>query len=597
VGEQGGRGLRRNYVLWIGTNVVFVMFHPWWIGSFTLLPEIARSIAISLILFVLPAIGWVALLGPQPRALGMRLARHLIVSTVVFFVWLGIRAGAGLELTPVLAWNLSWLLTNVGFIAARMLGVYTPQRRALLPQEAAIGAVCFLAAYGLYFWAATRVVPPQQDQDLEVVGTGYGLLTRLEPLLLTDRQSVYFFAHPPLLHLYVAGSYLLDDGVADLRFYYDSSARVRDAWEGRPVVPPVEPFQLAGRPKELPVPPGMYRVVAVSGLDYHLSSGTGPPVAVSIESVELDRIYSHYQIRPLLVASRTPNIFFAAATVALLAIWAGRISHRRWLGVLVATAYASSPEVVVRSSYGGYFSVGALACILMLLANERWRWSSRRGRFWLPGMIGVFAALVDHKLIVLPAALGLIAIFGRGNRPLARLHPVAVGFAVGTLSFWMWGLATAPGPFIDDHLRGHLIDRLTHHNPFDYGGYPTPTGLWAEFNAHTGYVLLPAGLFLIAWGLWRTRRAPASRTNPSLGPWLLWIALTAGAFTIVDWRMTKHLILLALPLCLGLVPGRVAARWRVALPVVAGILLVLLNAVSIAGLARDFQSFTVTPAW
>ncbi len=70
----------------------------------------------------------------------------------------------------------------------------------------------------------------QVDQDLEVLATGFGLLTRFEPLLLTDRHGVYFFAHPPLLHFYVAGSFLFQGSLDELETYDEASRRVRDVW-------------------------------------------------------------------------------------------------------------------------------------------------------------------------------------------------------------------------------------------------------------------------------------------------------------------------------------------------------------------------------
>jgi hypothetical protein len=103
--------------------------------------------------------------------------------------------------------------------------------------EFVVGSALFLGAGLLYFVAATRIVPPQVDHDLEVQATGYGLVTRFEPLLLTDRDTIYYFAHPPLLHLWVGGSFLLQGELESLRFYDDVSQRARAARGDRPLVP------------------------------------------------------------------------------------------------------------------------------------------------------------------------------------------------------------------------------------------------------------------------------------------------------------------------------------------------------------------------
>ena len=78
---------------------------------------------------------------------------------------------------------------------------------------------------------------------------------------------------------------------------------------------------------------------------------------------------------------------------------------------------------------------------------------------------------------------------------------------------------------------------------------------------------------------------------------VVWMALTAVAFSAVDWRQTKHLMPLMLPLCLA--PAHWAATGRVARLVVAVALAALLlwNLCALGGLAADFAVFRVTPAW
>ena len=79
--------------------------------------------------------------------------------------------------------------------------------------------------------------------------------------------------------------------------------------------------------------------------------------------------------------------------------------------------------------------------------------------------------------------------------------------------------------------------------------------------------------------------------------WLIYILVTAVVFTIVDWRMTKHLALIIMPLVLAVVPDRSAPRWRIAAAVVCLGLVALFQARDVIALARDFSSFVVTPQW
>lgn len=557
--------------------------------------------AIGVVLFLLPAVGWSGVLRPSSRALGVRLAAHVLVSTGVLIGAVAAIALVGQPLTASAAWTAVWGATMLGLVASAMRRPAPATRRALTSRETGIGLACAGGAFVFFLWGATVVVPPLEDQDLEVTGTAVSLLTRFEPLLLTDRGGTYFFAHPPLLHAWVGGAHLLSGSLPDLRVYDDSSRRVHDARAGRTVEPPDGPIRLHGHPLDLPVQPGDYEVVSVTGTQYRLVGEDGVAVDVPIDAVELDRIYAHYRAHPLRLASRAANVFLAAGTVALLAIWAGRISRRWGLGVLVAVTYATSPEVFVRSSYGGYFAAGGFVSLLMLLASEAWSRSPSTGHTRLAVLAGALAALIDHKLIVLPVVLGGLHLWrrwsdGPGSRDGAWVHPVAAGFVAGTTAFWVWGLWLSPDAFIADHIRGHLVDRVLHHNPLGYGGYLSPAGLWVEFMRHTGWLLLPGGLALLGLDLWR-RQSGAGRFIPDRPVWLAWMLVTAAAFTAIDWRMTKHVMPLALPLCLALTPGHRAARHRVAMAVAVCLVVLLLNAVDLRTLALTFDAFRVTPIW
>jgi hypothetical protein len=130
-------------------------------------------------------------------------------------------------------------------------------------------------------------------------------------------------------------------------------------------------------------------------------------------------------------------------------------------------------------------------------------------------------------------------------------------------------------------------------NPLGYGGYAPPAGLWIEFIRHTGYVVVPASLALLVYDLWSGR----TRDAASRGVWLTWILIAGVAFTVIDWRMTKHIIPLIVPMVLALAPDRRAPAWRLAAAAAVLAVALVLNVSMLAGLARDFASFVVTPAW
>jgi hypothetical protein len=286
-----------------------------------------------------------------------------------------------------------------------------------------------------------------------------------------------------------------------------------------------------------------------------------------------------------------------------LGCWVATLTGRWWAGFLAALAYATSPEVFVRSSYGGYFAIGNFALLLMLMATAYGNSSSDSKQGLYGFAAGGFAAWSDHKLVLFPLALFLWQILKTGsqwNRNLvkAAFLPVVVGFAVGTVLFWVYGSLINPAVFWLDHVRTHLFDRMLHYNPLGYGGYPSVTGLWIEFSRHTGYLLLPLGLLSLCLLLFSSKNSRSSKPFYGMaGLWAVYFIINAIVFSWADWRMTKHLMFL-LPV-LYLAPLLWAGKYSKHLVLVSVIFLALLtwNVYIVHGIATNFPGFHVTPAW
>ncbi|MCP5112401.1 MAG: hypothetical protein GY953_16375, partial [bacterium] len=245
------------------------------------------------------------------------------------------------------------------------------------------------------------------DQDPDVLGFGYALATRFEPLLVSDREVVHKLSHPPLFHFCVAGSFLYFDRLDYLSYYDEASRRALCAKRGLPF----EPFD--GTVGELANGVGDHRVIGIEGPDYvidpPLSTGSRRIPVWEFESAVLGQYYFN---DPQRLPARTPSIFLAALTLAMLGSWIHRFTGRWWIALLVAAAYATSPEVFVRSSYGGYFAATNFAALaLLMLANDGVP-RARRG-WWISClMAGALAALISHKLILVAAA---VVVWNFGN--------------------------------------------------------------------------------------------------------------------------------------------------------------------------------------
>jgi len=496
----------------------------WWWPEPVMIAIVAAAVGFA------PGAAWDWIWPRRSRALGALVSRVLVTSAVALVLALMAFRLFHVAPTQVGMWAAMAALSNLGLVAGWRLGRRLAGPRTTTRRELAVAMVALAAVLWATTVVATRVVPALPDHDLEMQGTGYALLTRLEPRLRTDRGLQYYFAHPLLLHVYIATSFL-----------YQGELRALQAYDS---------------------------LTTVAAVD------------------------DTFARAPHLLETRTPNIGFAAVTAALLVLWTFRRSRRWWLSGLVVAAYLSSPEVVVRSAYGGYFALSTLATLLMVMSV------GRGGRTGVATGLAVWAVWVNHKVIVVIAgiALGHFAAARRthsGVRPAAAL---AGGAAVGTALFWVYGYVIAPQDFVTDHLGHHLWQRVIHANPLGYGGYPTLVGLWREFIVHTGLVLLPAGLVLAATDLGRTRDRGAAGTAQS---WVLAgvLIVTAVVFSVIDWRMTKHLMPMVLALHMVLTPTRHAAPWRVAAAAATCLWLIVWNIPVVVSLVRDFAGFTVTPAW
>ena len=496
-------------------------------GWSALLSEGANGIAAAALVTLLPGL----LLSRGRGGLGVALA---LSSAALVTVFLLLRA-AGVDPSP--------LAVALGLLIAGSAGLRLGRRdaRLELPVESVVlGAVALVALCAF----AARVVPPLDDQDLEVQGTAHALAARQVPMMVTDRGTTYFFAHPTLLHVWVAGSFAL---AGRLDLVADADLLAQQARASRP---------FSEEAAALSPPPYVEEWMSLRG-----------------------RFSSHPELWP----TRAVNVALAALAVGVLAHLASLATGSWTVGAAAGLVFASFPEFLVRGAYGGYFSAGALLTLLVLAAL--------RGGEGAPATstTSALAFLVDQKGLLAPCAWALVAPWDVRWR---RLIPLAGGI-LGVALYVAYGLSVDAPTFTYDFLKVHVINRLT---PVDVRfahdaarGYPSIPELWLEFAGGYGVLFTVAGALAAVRALRSTE--PAVRAAGGA------VLLGALIFSMTDWRQTKHLSLLAAPAVLALAAACPRGlRWRPAW--VAGLLVLAARNVWTAWpLLHDFEALRPRDTW
>jgi hypothetical protein len=506
-----------------------------------------------------PAVpGWMLSAG---RLAPTRAAAALLSVTVLHLGAIVMLRALHAEPTPAAfaATLASWTAAAGAVAGWRVPGLRLP--RDFVPW--CVGGTAFL----LFAWSGTSVVPALEDQDSEVQGTANGIVRELAPVSLMNRGRLHFFAHPPLLHVYSATTITLAGQLDTVRPAYDVAR------------------------EELAKLPAAERA---RGLGAVVRALRRPPAATDRSFLWHSRVFRAFRETPALLATRAPNFVLGALAVSLVFAWARRLGSRTPDAVLVAAAYATLPEIVVRSSYGGYYALSAATFV-----SAAWLAAERRQRGSLAGVAGALAALANHKAAVVGAAALFTAAVKR--RPAAAV--VLLGVVAGTALFWVWGLAIAPGDFVGEHLLDHGLRRFTLGEATTRSGapiYPSRAGLWLEFATNHGWPWVAVAGAGLLWGIARVaRRAPEPDALTEAAEVLVaWTLLGAAVFTVIDWRQTKHLALMVPAMTVLTAAMLRAAPPRVRVPirvVLAGA--VAWNVAGIVRLARDFDSLRVTPIW
>ena len=505
-------------------------------GAAAIVPGPLRMLASALLVLVVPGAAWLGLFRRRaldPARLALAVVGLSSLAAIVGLVLLAL-AGSPPSRTVLLLWI--GVVVNAGILFAGPPARLAPGRRWGL-----LGAIALSGFLGSAY-AGLWLVPPLEDHDMEVRGTAWGLATTLEPYFQTNRTVYRAFAHPILFHVHVAESLVVTGEIGETRPSFES-ARRSQAEEER------------GESSD------------------------------HIDAWQAD--YREFVARPALAGTRAPSALFAGLVLGLLAALVIDLTGSPAAGVAVAALYAAFPQTIVRSAYAGYFAVAVfamLAASMMFDASgdeaarppagartagdgalgglRGWWRRLDRGRLAWPAAAGAFAALVDHKTVVLVLGVAALAglralrdawrgapatLRGRWRAALAGIDARAValgaGFSLATFAWWTYGLVVdAPG-FVRDHLRMHIAHRFLlndvrlAHDAERYA--PSIPELWGELARHTGFLFLLVALAGIAAWLFTRSGRTADDRRAVLAAWCLGGCVL---FSLTDWRQTKHLM-------------------------------------------------------
>lgn len=515
-------------------------------------PGPLRMLAAGLLVLVLPGLGW---LGAFRRAVldPTRLALAVVgISAAANVLGLVLLVGTSRppSTTTLALWTL--LVANAGLWSVR-----GPGRFDAHTSWRALGIVA-ATAFAVFSTAALHLVPPLEDHDMEVRGTAWGLATELKPYFQTNREVYLPLAHPILFHGFVAESLAFTGEIDATRGAYDAAK--------------------------------------------HAEAARAAGAAFDAEAAWRSE-YEAMLARPALVGTRAPAVLLAALAAALLFDLVLRLSGSAAAAWAAAAGWLAFPETIVRSSYAGYFApaVFAMAVAAGLFGPRDEDDASRPIRLYGPAAAaGFLCAWLDHKTIVFAGAVTAWFAwrFLATRRIDLRAAGLFAGFSAGTLSWWAYGFAVDVHAFVQDHLRMHFAHRLLLDDlrvlPGGERYSPSMLELWSQFSANTGWLFLPVAI--AAAVLWlRPGGEDGDERRTVLAVWAIGHLV---AFTLTDWRQTKHLMNGLLPLvAAALVLTSETRRATLRRAGAAALALAFLwNVATDVRLVRDFGSLVIRGA-
>lgn len=497
------------------------------LAFFLNLPEPLKSILATSYLFLVPGFPWALFFTS-----GARRGPYVIFFSVVFSLLISLTAviiryvlGTGHFMTVLFMTQGFLMVCGILLMPSEIAVTDWGNMRAMVGKR----LIIFLFSFFFLSFVAARIVPPLEDDDLDLVSTAYGLLHTLTPRSLTDRLLVYDFSHPLLPRFNVALTTLFSGKLPAVKYFFDSGQEARKL------------LLDAGRMPSAPL--------VAADLD-----SSEEELAEEIRVLE-ERMYGQFHREPMIGVIRMSNVFFGALSAVMLYEILVLFTASALFSAVGILIFMSVPAACVGMAAECQTSITYFASAALIYCSWEEEREVRKAHAF-PFVAGFFLSQISGKAVVPVIAWVTSEIISRlraHHRFLFHRSAAGqclLGFGAGTVVYCVYGLIIDRGTFILDNLQYHGINRVLHIKDAMGYGYPSVVQLWQEWSGNVGmlfFVTSMIGLFLLV-------RSHAKRRAPGVNVQVaLWFLLGAGFFSAIDWRALYHLVLLVIPLVVGFI--------------------------------------------
>ena len=549
--------------------------------------DIFSIVVIILLVFILPGLGWLGLfIKTQRRSFVEGIFFIFLISTVAMLigncllVWLKLQQ---LEFAYIIYLA---IVINVGVLCSGNYDFKFDPALICKDHKKMMVVIVFLCIFIFVYFQAAHYIPPLPDSTLTVQEAAYGLWNYLKPYTFSDDGfQTYYFAHPLLMNFYAANTIFLSGHLSEMKYYYDYSQIVNRIYEKGPLVG--ENFVVYTDPKNFqnatildlrgdevvldqPLPQiylssafpryidellkeeDLFEIRSYYGNELLNTENKGGAIRVRrrspdkhiitktlYEQIRLrilhDALYKEFYSSPHILCSRIINIFFVMGTLMIMMALLVQFGLSYQEALLLLLVYISLPEMNMQLIGGSRTALSSFCLIAMA-----YFYLTKNIHFTV--ISGIISGLSTHKLVFLPLAALLHRYLFRMNRFPAL--PLVFGFFGGLFAYWIYAMGIDAKVFFMDHIQFHLLNRIFHVDDLGYVEYPNFLNYWKNFIANVSWPFILISLFPLLL-LFREK-------NNGRNIFVLWFLSGATIYSIVDWKETKHLGLIVIPLIFGI---------------------------------------------